>query len=124
MDVVARKERLISLFEALPEVALEAGGDRDEHLGASVRNKRFAWYLDDHHGDGVVAITCKAPPGVNSAMIESVGLNYFMPSYTGSRGWIGVRLDLEAVDWDTVEELLTDAYQMTAPKTLAARLDS
>lgn len=121
MDTV--RERITAMLDSLPEVELETGGDGDQHLGASVRRKRFAWYLDDHHGDGIVAITCKAPAGANHAMVDADPQHYFLPSYTGRRGWIGIRLDIDTPDWDRVELALTEAYRMSAPKSLIARLD-
>lgn len=117
------RQRILRVLDALPEVDVEVGGERDQHLGASVRKKRFAWYLDDHHGDGMVAITCKAPDGVNASMVGLDPVRYFIPSYSGSRGWIGIRLDVDDIDWDRVELSLIDAYRMTAPKSLARQLD-
>lgn len=64
LDVAASRKQILGILNSLPEVELRSGGERDQHLGASVRNKRFAWYLDDHHGDGIVAATFKAPAGV------------------------------------------------------------
>ena len=37
------RDRLLSIFNSLPEITLDSGGERDQHLGASVRKKRFAW---------------------------------------------------------------------------------
>ncbi len=117
------RERILSILNSFPEVDIEFGGDRDQHLGFSVRKKRFAWYLDDHHGDGAVAITCKAPAGVNESMVNSDPQGYFIPSYTGPKGWLGARLDVKDIDWDRVEFMLVEAYRMTAPRSLAAQLD-
>ena len=116
------RDRIKNILESLPEVVLETGGDRDQHLGASVRKKRFAWYLDDHHGDERVSITCKAPPGVNQTMFDADPDRFFIPSYTGPRGWVGIRLDVEDPDWDQIDEALVEAYRMTAPRSLLARL--
>ena len=91
-------------------------------MGLSVRGKRFAWYLDDHHGDGMVALSCKAAPGVQQDLVERFPDRYFVPSYLGARGWVGLRLDQPPVDWDEVDELLCDAYCLAAPKRLAAEL--
>ncbi len=118
------RERIINIFKALPEVDLEVGGERERHLGASVRKRRLAWYLEDHHGNGDVVITCKAPDGVNTAMVDSDPDRYFIPSYTGPRGWVGMRLDVDDIDWDRVELCVRDAYRMTAPKSLARQLDT
>ncbi|MGB5951204.1 MAG: hypothetical protein WBG57_01685 [Ornithinimicrobium sp.] len=82
-------DRVLNMFKALPEVDIQVGGERDKHLGASVRKRRLAWYLEDHHGDGAVVVTCKAPAGVNTAMVDSDSERYFIPSYTGSRGLSG-----------------------------------
>lgn len=123
MNMDGRRQELIKLVRVLPEVSIEVGGDADQHVGFAVRKKRFAWYLDDHHGDNVVALTCKAPSGVNTERAAQEPDRYFIPSYTGKRGWLGVRLDLAAIDWDEIADLLEDAYRMTAPKTLLARLD-
>lgn len=118
------RDRILRIIDSLPEVEIEIGGDRDQHVGASIRKKRFAWYLNDHHGDGAVAITCKAPAGINESMVESDPHRYFIPSYTGPRGWVGIRLDIDDVDWDHVELSLIEAYRITAPKSLAKHLDS
>lgn len=118
----SNRDRVLKCFESLPEVEIAVGGDRDRHIGASVRSKRFAWYLDDHHGDGTVAVTCKAPAGVNEARVDADPQRYFIPSYTGPKGWVGARLDVDNVDWDQVELIIVEAYRMTAPKSLVAQL--
>lgn len=123
VGVTDSRERIRRILDTLPEVQIEVGGEHDQHLGASIRKKRFAWYLDDHHGDGRVAITCKAPAGVNAAMVTSDSVRFFLPSYTGPKGWLGVWLDTEDVDWDHIELSLVEAYRMTAPRALAAHLD-
>ncbi len=117
------REQVRTIFISLPEVEFEVGGDEDQHLGASVRNKRFAWYLDDRHGDGMVAVTCKAPTGVNTSMVDADPEHFFIPSYNGARGWVGIRLDVVPIDWDLVEDSLVEAYRMTAPKSLAGQLE-
>lgn len=124
MTPTETEQRIRRILDALPEVQIEIGGERDQHLGATVRKKRFAWYLDDHHSDGVVAITCKAPPGLNTTMVPSDPERCFLPSYTGSRGWIGIRLDVDDVDWNQIELSLVEAYRIVAPKSLLARLEA
>lgn len=56
-------------------------------------------------------------------MVDSDPERYFIPSYTGPRGWIGLRLDIDDPDWDHVELALVETYRMTATKSLAAQLD-
>jgi len=85
-----------------------------------VRNKLFAMFTDNHHGDGVVALWCKAPMGVQEILVGAAPEKFFRPPYVGHKGWIGVRLDIE-VDWNEVADLVKDSYQMTAPKPRVVR---
>jgi hypothetical protein len=124
MCVGQRRQRLLELAESLPGATVEPGGPGNNHFGLSVRGKRFGWYLEDHHGDGVVALTCKGRPGVNAELAEAEPDRFFIPSYTGPRGWIGARLDGDSVDWNQIDDLLEDAYRLTAPKALVAQMES
>lgn len=101
----------------LPGVVLdEASG----HTGFSVRGKRFAWLLVDHHDDGLLALCVKATPGQQEALVAQGGC-YFVPAYLGSRGWVGVDMAPgSAADWDEVSMLIEQAWRMCAPKRLAA----
>jgi hypothetical protein len=49
---------------------------------------------------------------------------FYIPAYVGSRGWVGLCLDRDDLDWAEVRELLTEAYRLRAPRRLAARLDT
>ena len=42
----------------------------------------------------------------------------------GHRGWLGVILDLEPVDWDEIAAVVEDAYRTIAPTKLVAQLDA
>jgi hypothetical protein len=116
-----RLERLAGICLALPEAARNPANG---HTSFQVRGKNFAWYLDDHHGDGRVALCCKAPPGVQQELVASDPEKFYPPAYLGPRGWVAIRLDLDAgVDWDEIDELVRDSYRLIAPKRLAARVD-
>lgn len=80
-----------------------------------VRDKIFAQYEDDHHGNGRTEVWCKAPPGAQEVLIGANPARFFRPAYVGHLGWIGINLDGE-VDWDELAGLIADAYRMTAPK--------
>ncbi len=85
-----------------------------------MREKTFAWYLDDHHGDGIVSVSCKMPLGENQEVVALDPTRYYLPAYMSHRGWVALRLDLGKVDWKEVEELVGESYRLIAPKRLAA----
>lgn len=85
--------------------------------------KTMVMYLDDHHGDGRLALWVAAPPGVQSAMVEQEPERFFVPPYVGPRGWLGVRLD-RSPDWDEVGDIIEEAYRVVAIKRLLSQLDA
>lgn len=85
--------------------------------------KTFAMFLVDHHGDGRVALWCKAPPGAQEALVAADPERYFVPPYVGPSGWVGIRLDRKP-DWKVVAGLLEEGYRMVAPKRALAKLDA
>jgi len=115
-----RRRRVISLVESLPDASAVPGGDR--HLSLEVRGRRFGYFLDDHRGDGRVALNCKTAPGVNETLARAASKRFFIPKYVGARGWLGLWLDLPKVDWEEVEDVITEAYRLVAPQTLVAKL--
>ena len=113
--------RLTELCLALPEATVRSG----QHQAYMVRGKKFAYHLDDHHGDGRVSMECKAGPGENTELVASDPERFFLPKYMAHHGWVGLWLDLDVpVDWEEVRELVTDAYRLIAPKRLVAQLDA
>jgi hypothetical protein len=89
-----------------------------------VRGKKtFVTYADQHHDDRV-GFWCAAQPRVQEALVASDPERFFVPPYVGGRGWLGVRLDVEGVDWEEIAELVGDAYRMVAPKRLLPELDA
>lgn len=79
--------------------------------------KTFVMYLDDHHGDGRLALWLAAPEGMQQALVEAAPEHYFLPPYVGHRGWLGVRLDRD-LPWDEIAGAIEDAYLTVAPKSL------
>ncbi len=112
-----RLVRLTKICLALPEATRHCTG---RHAGFLVRKKTFAYFLDDHHGDGIVAVTCKVLPGDNVALAAASPARFYIPAYIGPRGWVALRLDIGDIDWDEVTELVLGSYLRTAPKRLAA----
>ena len=116
-----RRERLIEICQALPEVTYEVAGK--EHLAFRVRKKTFAYYLFDHHGDGIIAFCCKSSLSEQRRLVRDDPESFFVPAYLGSKGWVAIRLDLDEVDWNTVNELARQAFQSMAPRKLATLIE-
>jgi hypothetical protein len=110
-----RLDRVTRICKALPEASYELAG---RHASYEVRKKTFAYYLNDHHGDGIIAVCAKVLPGDNAALIAAQPRKFYMPSYIGSRGWVALRLDIPGVDWGEVAELIRGSYRLVAPQKL------
>jgi len=114
-----RLVRLTRICLALPEATRCCQG---RHAGFLVRKKTFAWFLNDHHGDGIVAVSCKVLPGDNKALAAAQADRFYLPAYMAHNGWVALRLDVGEVDWDEVSELIACSYKLVAPKRLAAQV--
>jgi hypothetical protein len=109
------RTRIATIVERLPEgKAVRVG----EHMSLEVRERRFGWFLADHHGDGRLAINCKVPALVASQLQSLLPAQFHTPRYVGNKGWIGLWLDVPKVDWAQVELCLVEAYRLKAPKRL------
>jgi phosphoribosylglycinamide formyltransferase-1 len=115
-DEDPRLTHLTKIALALPEARRQIYGSHAQFL---VRKKTFAYFLDNHHGDGIVAVTCKVLPGDNKALADAQPRRFYLPAYIASRGWVALRLDVGKIDWDEVRELLLGSYALIAPKRLA-----
>jgi hypothetical protein len=91
-----------------------------------VRDNLFAQVEDNHHNSGRLALWCKAKPGLQEILVETRPDRYFRPPYVGHRGWVGILLRPEPSpeDWEEIEDLIDDAYRLTAPKRVLALLDA
>ena len=114
-----RLTRVTQIALAFPEVTRQIYGSHAQFL---VRKKTFSYFLDNHHGDGIVAITGKVLPGDNKALVEAQPDRFYLPAYFASRGWVALRLDVGNIDWEEVKELLLGSYTLVAPKRLADRV--
>jgi hypothetical protein len=115
-----RLDRLTKTCLALPETRRE---DKESHAAFLVGKRTFAYFLNNHHGDNIVSVCCKVLPGENSFLVESDPRRFYLPAYIGSRGWIGLRMDLATLDWTEVKELILGSYIQVAPKRLVSLLN-
>jgi hypothetical protein len=63
-----------------------------------------------------------APPGAQTELVARDSVRFYAPPYVGTRGWVGVRLDVAGFDPAELDELVLDAYLAVAPLTLRRRL--
>ena len=116
-----RLDRVSKICSKLPKSICEISGT---HAAFQVAGRTYAYYLNDHHGDGIVGLACKVLPGDNEALVAAQPAKFYMPAYVGPRGWVGLRLDVEGVDWDEVAELAAGSYRLLAPKRLASMVQA
>jgi predicted DNA-binding protein (MmcQ/YjbR family) len=115
-----KRERVTKICDALPGAEHVDQGD---HTTYRVRGKVFAYFLDDHHGDGIVSVCVKSERGENVDRARLEPERFYLPAYIGPRGWFGLRLDRGRVAWGEVAEVVERSYRLTAPKTLLRELD-
>jgi phosphoribosylglycinamide formyltransferase-1 len=111
-----RLARVSKICLALPEATRR---DLGSHASFLIRKRPFVYFLNNHHGDGIVSIACKALPGDNSALVAAQPDCFYLPAYIGPRGWVALRLDVGEPDWEEVRELIAGSYRLIAPKRLA-----
>ena len=116
-----RLTRLTKIALAFPNARRVICGSHAQFL---IRKKTFAYFLNDHHGDGIVAVTVKVLPEDNKALAEAQPRRFYLPAYIAWKGWVALRLDAGKIDWDEVSELLLGSYMLVAPKRLAEQVQS
>ncbi len=102
--------RLSKICMAFPGATRELQGS---HATFRIKKKVFAYFLNDHHSDGIVSVCCKVFAKDNLALIAADPKRFYMPAYIGPRGWVGLRLDVGDVDWEEVEELVKGSHRLT-----------
>ena len=113
-------ERLRAIVAAWPETSERISHGSPTFWGG---RKTFASFHVNHHGDGRVALWCKAPEGAQEALVDADPTLFFRPPYVGPSGWVGVRLD-RPVDWEVVAGLLEEGYRSVAPPRALRALDA
>jgi hypothetical protein len=105
------RARIVGMIEHLPHAGAVPYGN---HLSLEVRKRRFAWYLEDHHGDGRIALHCKASAQIREHLRKAVPQQWHVPKHVAQHGWVGLWLDVATVDWPEVERTLLGAYRIAA----------
>ena len=116
----SRLRRLVAMASEWPEVVVQPYHD---HHVFQVRKKTFAYYLNNHHGDGIVGLCCKSTVARQQELILRDPARYLVPAYLGPSGWVTLRMDSKTVDWNAALELLLMAYRLQAPKRLVDAME-
>ena len=74
-------------------------------------------YSDNHHGDGRIALWCKAPSGARRSWLLPIPGISSSRRTSGTDGWLGIHLD-KGLDWGVVAGLVKDGYLEAAAETL------
>jgi hypothetical protein len=107
-------EALRAICGRLPNVTEKTShGELAWFTGGGKRARQFATTWDHHH-DERNAVVMAAPAGVQDRLVADDPARYFRPPYVGSKGWIGVYLDIGDVEWDLVELHIRDAHATIA----------
>jgi hypothetical protein len=85
-----------------------------------VGKKVFAYFLDNHHGDGIVAASVKVEKAAARALAKKDAKRFFLPAYMGAHGWVGIRVDGKRVDWKDIAARIATSYAGAAPKKRGA----
>ncbi len=108
--------------ERVRRICMALPGTREKlsHGGESwfVGSRAFVMFMENHHGDGRIAVWLPVPRGMQEPLIESSPDVYFKPPYVGVRGWVGIQLG--AIEDDDLRFYIETAWELVAPKRLAA----
>jgi hypothetical protein len=97
---------------ALPEATLERSGS---HATFRVRKKPFAYFLDNHHGDEIIAVCVKVDKREAARLAREHPKRFYLPQYIGPKGWLGMRVDRARTRWKDVAERVKASYAAAAP---------
>jgi len=120
-DVDPRLAKLIAICESLPGASHEAWFD---HHVFRIGKKTIAYFLNNHHGDGIISVCCKSTKLRQAELVAGAPKKFYLPAYMAHQGWVGLRLDVKPVDWQEVATLMMAAYRLQATKKLLAMLES
>lgn len=81
-------------------------------FGGGERRAKDDWVRHD------AAILVRPDPADEPALRQDA--RFFVPAYIGASGWLGI--DLTALEWDEVGELIDASYRVTAPTRLVRQL--
>jgi predicted DNA-binding protein (MmcQ/YjbR family) len=114
-DDEPRLAKVSEICLGFPEATCERSGS---HATYKVRKRVFAYFLNDHHGDGRIAVCCKTRLGEHEDLARAEPDKFYIPAYIGSKGWVAIRLDRDRVNWKEIAEFIRASYGAVAPAKL------
>lgn len=109
-------ERMRAICARLPDVVEERDGFG--HFSFRVGKRSFAIVGAGEEGSG--SLSLKADLYSQDRLIRTG--RYVRTPYIGQHGWVSLAA-AGPPDWSEVEELVTDAWRLAAPKRLVKQLD-
>lgn len=114
-----RKRRIQLFVERLPGVrTIEVNR---ANMKCEIATKGFAHWLEDN---GHIELVIKIPQEIQQSLLEQFPDKYHEPSVKTWRKWLGIRLEVNELDWEDIEARLVEAYRATAPKSLSRQMGS
>ncbi|WP_368039846.1 MmcQ/YjbR family DNA-binding protein [Sphingomonas bacterium] len=116
-DPAGDLERLRAIALALPQAAEKVS--HGQPVFFIEKGKLFAQYWHDHHHDGASAVMVKLSGIEEQRMLIAIDPElYYRPAYIGASGWIAIRTDVDATDWDLIAGKVEASWQTVAPARL------
>jgi predicted DNA-binding protein (MmcQ/YjbR family) len=109
----SRLTRFTEICLSLPAAQRDTQGS---HARFFARKRTFAYFLDNHHGDGIVGVTCKVGRSEMQGFLDRDPTRFYVPDYLGPKGWIALCLDVKPIDWKEVEALVHGSYEQVTSK--------
>lgn len=104
-------ERVKKICAKLPQVEVVIDGFG--HTTFKVSKKSFVLVGGGHDSNGSMSI--KADPDTQRVLVKRGP--YVRTPYIGQHGWVTIFGDAR-IDWNEIAELVTDAFNLAAPKRL------
>lgn len=105
--------RLTAICDALPATVTETSSWQ---TAFRVGKKPYAYFYDNVHRDGIVAVCFRAARDEAAELVEAHPKRYYLPPYIGAKGWLAMRVDAAKVPWKELARRVTESYEAVAPK--------
>ncbi len=105
--------RITAICEALPGSVTETSSWQ---TAFRVGKKPYAYFYDNVHRDGIVAVCFRADRDEAAELVEAHPKRYYLPPYIGAKGWLAMRVDGAKVSWKELARRVTESHEAVAPK--------